>query len=236
MEIDLRSSTFEKVFVRWRRPFAVLIFAISIVFIWSVYSAPVDETQGIIQKIFYLHVPCAFAAYLGFLSTAIAGGLYLWKRDISYDRIAGAAAEVGVLFCTFVIITGPIWARGTWGRWWSWDLRLTLTLLLFLTYVSYLLLRSFIDSSERAARFSAIYGILGLAIIPLNYFAIDLAGGRTIHPENLGAGSLGDGMMLPFILGIVTIIATYLYLFASRSELGLVRDRAERNTLEVGER
>ena len=85
-------------------------------------------------------------------------------------------------------LTGPIWAKGTWGRWWTWDLRLTLTLLLYLIYVSYLLLRSFTEGSERAARFSAVFAILGLLVIPLNYFAIDLAGGRTRPPREPRAG------------------------------------------------
>ena len=110
---------------------------------------------------------------------------------------------MGVFFCTLVLLTGPIWAKGTWGRWWTWDLRLTLTLLLYLVYVSYLLLRSFTEGSERAARFAAVYAIAGLAVIPLNYFAIDLAGGRTVHPENLGRGSLGAGMGAPFALGML---------------------------------
>jgi heme exporter protein C len=159
--------------------------------VWAVLvvRAPIDAMQGVIQKVLYVHVPCVLGAYLGFALTAFGGGLYLWRRDERWDRFAAASAEVGVLFCTLVLLSGPFWARGTWGKWWSWDLRLALTLLLFLVYVSYLLLRSFSEGSERGARFSAVYGIAGLALIPLNYFAIDLAGGRSIHPENLERGS-----------------------------------------------
>jgi heme exporter protein C len=140
---------------------------------------------------------------------------------------------VGVFFCTLVLLTGPIWAKGTWGRWWTWDLRLTLTLLLYLVYVSYLLLRSFTEGSERAARFSAVYAIAGLAVIPLNYWAIDLAGGRTVHPENLGRGSLGAGMGAPFAIGMLTAAAAFAFLFVRRLEVGALRAALDRLDAEA---
>jgi heme exporter protein C len=195
------------------------------VWLWLVVSAPVDSVQGVVQKILYVHVPCAFAAYAGFAGTALGGALYLWRRREGWDRLAASSAEVGVLFCALMITTGPIWARATWGRWWSWDLRLTLTLLLFLVYLSYLLLRSFTEGSERTARFAAVYGIAGLAIVPLNYFAIALAGGRSIHPENLAQGSLGAGMRAPFWAGVVCALALFAHLLARRVELATLRDR-----------
>ena len=150
------------------------------------WNAPIDRVQGVIQKILYVHVPMAIGAYLGFICTAVGGALYLWKGDERWDRFALSSAEIGVLFAVMMLISGPIWGKGTWGKWWSWDLRLTVTLLLFFVYVAYLLLRSFTEGSERAARFAAVYGIAGMALIPLNYFAIKLAAGRSIHPENLG--------------------------------------------------
>jgi heme exporter protein C len=189
--------------------------------------------QGPIQKILYVHVPCVLGAYVGFFLTALGGGLYLWRREERFDRLAAAAAEVGVLFCTLVLVTGPIWAKGTWGRWWTWDLRLTLTLLLYLVYVSYLLLRSFTEGSERAARFAAVYAIAGLAVIPLNYFAIDLAGGRTVHPENLGRGSLGAGMRAPFALGMLTAGAAFAHLLVRRLEVGALRGERDRREAEA---
>ena len=197
---------------------------------YLVVSAPVDSEQGVIQKILYLHAPSAMAAYLGFLLTAVGGGLYLWKGDERFDRFAASSAEVGVFFCTLVLVTGPIWGKGTWGTWWSWDLRLTVTLLLFLVYLSYLLLRSFTEGSERTARFAAVYGIAGLAVIPLNYFAIDLAGGRSIHPENLEGGSLGAGMGMPFAVGVVTAIVAFSHLLVGRIEIARLRSElAERD-------
>ena len=130
-----------------------------------------------------------------------------------------------MLFCTLMIVTGPIWAKGTWGRWWSWDLRLVLTTLLWFFYLSYTLLRSFTEGNERTARFAAVYGMVGLAVIPLNYFAIELAGGRNIHPENLERGSRGDGMGWPFLMGVVTALVAFVHLLCRRVEVSGLRDR-----------
>ena len=202
-----------------------LLALLAAAYAWVVWHAPLDRVQGVIQKILYIHPPLAFAAYLGFGITGIAGAVYLVRRDEAWDRLASAAAEVGVLFATLMLITGPIWARGTWGRWWSWDLRLTLTLLLWFVYVAYLLLRSFTEGSERVARFAAVYGIAGLAVIPLNYFAVQLGQG-SIHPENLERGSLGPGMGLPFLLGVLTTLAAFFFLLALRVDVGELRARA----------
>jgi heme exporter protein C len=209
-------------------PTGALLAVLVPAWLWLVATAPADSVQGVVQKIVYVHPPCAFAAYLGFFLTAIGGALYLWKRDEAWDRFASSSAEVGVLFCALVIATGPLWAKGTWGRWWSWDLRLTLTLLLFLVFLSYLLLRSFTEGSERTARFAAVYGIAGLAIVPLNYFAIELAGGRSIHPENLQRGSLGPGMRAAFWVGVLTAIVAFIHLLALRIQVAGLREEVAR--------
>jgi heme exporter protein C len=207
--------------------------ALALLWAWLVWGAPIDSMQGPIQKILYVHVPCVVGAYLGFCLTAVASGVYLWRQSERADRFAAAAAEVGVFFCTLVLLTGPVWAKGTWGRWWTWDLRLTLTLLLYLIYVSYLLLRAFTEGSERAARFAAVYAIVGLLVIPLNYWAIDLAGGRTVHPENLGRGSLGAGMGAPFALGMLTAVAAFTHLLVRRLEVGALRAQLDRLEAEA---
>ena len=217
----------------WLRASAAALAINAALWAFFVWRAPIDAMQGPIQKILYVHVPCVLGAYLGFALTALAGGLYLWRREERFDRLAAAAAEVGVLFCTLVLVTGPIWAKGTWGRWWTWDLRLTLTLLLYLVYVSYLLLRSFTEGSERAARFAAVYALAGLTVIPLNYFAIDLAGGRTVHPENLGRGSLGAGMGWPFAFGMLTAVAAFAHLLLRRLEVGALRSERDRQLAEA---
>ncbi|MCK5362566.1 MAG: cytochrome c biogenesis protein [Gammaproteobacteria bacterium] len=192
-----------------------------------VITAPTDRVQGVVQKILYVHVPCAFAAYLGFAITAIAGVLYLWRNDERFDRVAASAAEVGVLFCTLTILSGPIWAKGTWGHWWAWDPRLTVTLLLWFVYLAYLLLRSFTEGSARTARFAAVYGILGVFAVPFNYFAIDLFGGAAMHPENLNRGSLGAGMGWPFAVAVGTGIGVFVHLLLLRVDVGARRQAAE---------
>jgi len=125
---------------------------------WLVATAPHDAMQGVIANILYVHVPSAFAAYAGFLTTAVCGALYLATQRERWDRVAIAGAEVGVVFCTLTLLSGPIWAKGTWGHWWVWDPRLTVTLLLWFVYLAYLLLRSFTEGSARTARFAAVLG------------------------------------------------------------------------------
>jgi heme exporter protein C len=230
-----RELAVERLARRLRGPSAALLALLAAVWLLLVARAPEDAVQGVVQKILYVHPPLAFAAYLGFALTAVGGALYLWRREEAWDRFAAASAEVGVVFCALVLATGPIWARGTWGRWWSWDLRLTLTLLLFLVYVAYLLLRAFTEGSERTARFAAVYGILGLAVIPLNYLAVDLAGGRTIHPENLGRGSLGAGMGAPFAAGVAVALVAFLHLLFLRVEVGRLRALRDEREAERGE-
>ncbi len=200
---------------------------------YQVISAPIDSTQGIIQKILYVHVPCWFAAYAGFGLTAVGGALYLWKNDERFDRVAVAGAEVGVLFCTLGLISGPIWAKGTWGHWWAWDPRLTVTLILWFIYLAYLLLRSFTEGSARTARFAAVYGIAGMFAIPLNYFAIELFGGAAMHPDNLERGSLGAGMGWPFALGVITALVALVHLVLLRFDLETRRIDAGRLEAEL---
>ena len=207
----------------WHRATAGLLLVLATLWAYLVWNAPIDRVQGVVQKILYVHPPTAFAMYLGFVLTGVGGALYLWRGDARYDRFAASSAEVGVLFAVLMLLSGPIWAKGTWGKWWSWDLRLTLTLVQFMVYVAYLLLRSFTEGSERAARFAAVYGIIGVVLIPLNYFAIDLAAGRSIHPENLGEGSLGEGMRAPFWAGVATALAAFGYLLVRRVEVGALR-------------
>jgi heme exporter protein C len=202
--------------IRWT---GILLAALVATCTYVIATAPVDAAQGVIANILYVHVPCAFAAYAGFFTTAVCGALYLVRRDERFDRIAIAGAEVGVLFCTLNILSGPIWAKGTWGQWWVWDPRLTVTLLLWFVYLAYLLLRSFTDGSERTARFAAVYGLLGMLVVPLNYFAIELFGGAAMHPENLESDSLGKGIALPFAISVVTGLVALWHLVLVRADI-----------------
>ena len=212
----------------WRRPLGILLGLLCVGYAWTVWHAPIDRVQGVIQKILYVHPPLAYGAYLGFIITGVAGFFYLRSDKERWDQLAVSGAEVGVLFCTLMMITGPIWGKGTWGHWWSWDPRLTLTLLLWFVYLSYLLLRGFTEGGARAARFASVYGIVGTLLIPLNYFVIDLFQGRSMHPENLdpGGDSLGAGMGMPFLFGNLALFVAFVYLTALRFEVELGRARS----------
>src|SRR6266850_2582544 len=219
------TPTLERI-ARVRRPLGALLAPLVLAWAWLVVAAPIDRTQGVIQKILYVHPPLAYGAYLGFVLTALGGALYLRKQRAIYDQLAVAGAEVGVVFCTLMMVTGPIWAKGTWGHRWTWDPRLTLTLLLWFVYLAYLLLRSFTEGSERTARFAALYGVAGTALIPLNYFVIELAEGRSVHPQNLERGSLGAGMGLPFLIANLAAFLAFVWLVALRWEVEARRARA----------
>jgi heme exporter protein C len=221
----------------WRKPLGLLLCALALVYAWSVWNAPIDRVQGVIQKILFVHPPLAYGAYLGFILTGIGGVAFLRSDNERWDQLAVAGAEVGVVFCTLMMVTGPIWGKGTWGHWWSWDPRLTLTLLLWFVYLSYLLLRGFTEGGARAARFASVYGIVGTLLIPLNYFVIDLFQGRSMHPDNIQKGSLGDGMGMPFLLGNITFFVAFVYLLLLRFEVEMGRARSTEllEAAEVGE-
>jgi heme exporter protein C len=226
MLADTSETQLERFAARVRRPLGGLLLALLAVYAWTVVQAPIDSVQGIIQKILYVHPPLAYGAYLGFIFTGIAGAQYLRRETEDWDRLAVAGAEVGIIFCTLMMVTGPIWAKGTWGKWWSWDPRLTVTMLLWFIYLAYAMLRSFSEGGSRTARFAAVYGILGVILIPLNYYVIEIFDDRSIHPDNIESGSLGDGMGLPFLMGNLTMFAAFLYLFLLRFEVGTLRARA----------
>ena len=228
-------SDLERRLSRLLGPSAIAMAILAAIYAYSVVTAPIDNVQGIIQKILYVHPPLAYGAYLGFVVTAVAGVLYLWKGREDLDRLAISAAEVGVLFCTLMLITGPIWARGTWGKWWSWDPRLTVTLLLWFVYLAYLLLRSFSGGGARTARFASIYGVVGAVLIPLNYYIIEMFDRRSMHPANLKGGSLGEGMGLPFLLGNLTLFFAFVFLLLLRWDVEALRAEEARSLAEAGE-
>ncbi len=184
-----------------------------------IFVAPVERTQGIVQKLFYVHVACAPPTYLGFLLTAIGGIGYLRTRRPVWDRLALAGAEVGVVFCTLILLTGPLWAKPVWGHWWVWDLRLTLTLVLWFIYVAYLFLRSFAFGSDAARTFASVYGILGTSLIPLVYYAVDLARGRALHPSNPAREGLPGSMLLVLLFGMGAFLLVFAYLVLRRFEV-----------------
>ena len=180
-----------------KRGFSILAIVTALLLSFGLYAAlviaPTERTMGDVQRIFYYHVPSAWTAFLLFIINFVASLLYLIRKNIKADILAQVSAEVGVVFCTVVLVTGPIWARPVWGIWWTWDLRLTLTLLLWLIYVSYLVLRRFSTSSQTPV-LAAVLAVFGAIDVPLVYFSIWFF--RTQHPSPVigGGGSLDPGM------------------------------------------
>jgi heme exporter protein C len=200
-----------------------MLFALYTIFIY----APVEKTMGLVQKIFYIHVPSAFLAYLAFFITFIASIFYLYRKDPKWDTVAHCAVETGVIFCTIVLVTGPIWAKPIWNVWWTWDPRLTTTLILWFTYVAYLMLRRSVKENQRA-NLAAVFGIIGFINVPLTFFSIRLW--RTIHPVIITSRGLNMSWPMKFSL-IITLIA-FCFLFFS---LLISRIRLERLKMRIAE-
>ena len=156
------------------------------------FIAPEERTMGLIQRIFYFHVASAWSGFTAFFLCFLGNLLYVWKRDQKYDWIAVSGAEVGLAFTTVVLITGPIWAHPVWGIWWTWDARLTSTFVLWLLYVSYLLLRTLVEEPDRRALLSSLFGIFAFLDVPLVFGAIRWW--RTQHPQPVIMGGQGSGL------------------------------------------
>jgi heme exporter protein C len=167
---------------RWSVGLGFLAAATLVVSFWMIFFyAPTEREMGIVQRIFYVHVPSALVAYLAFGTVALCSLGYLWLRDERLDAVAVCAAELGVIFATIVLLTGPLWGKIAWGAWWVWDARTSLTLLLWFIYVGYFILRSATESPERGKRFAAILGVVGAADIPLIHMSVQWF--RTQHPK-----------------------------------------------------
>lgn len=167
---------------RWAAAFAVLAAAVLVYAFWMIFFyVPTERTMGIVQRIFYVHVPSAWVAFLAFFIVALCSAGYLWLRDERLDAIAVSAAELGTVFTTAVLITGPLWGKIAWGAWWVWEPRLTLTLLLWFIYLGYFMVRGAAEDPERGKRFGAVLGIVGAFNIPLIHVSVQWF--RSLHPQ-----------------------------------------------------
>jgi heme exporter protein C len=160
-------------------------------FYQAMFAAPTEATMGDVQRIFYYHLPHAWTAFLLFFANFLASVWYLIRRSRGADALALASAEVGVVFCTVVLVTGPLWARPVWGIWWTWDARLTSTLVLWLIYVSYLVLRRFATGGQTQVLAAAL-AVFGFLDVPIVYLSIRYF--RTQHPQPVIAGGAGSGL------------------------------------------
>ena len=201
---------------------------IAVALVRVVFFTPTEAVQGLAQKIYYIHVPSAWVAFLAFFLVAVTSGLYLAIREERLDRIAESSAEVGVVFTTVVLITGPLWAKPIWGTYWTWDARLTSTLFLWFIYVAYVVLRGAIDDREMRARYSAVLGILGALLIPFIHLSVYMF--RTLHPMPIigkpDRPSLPNEMLLTFAMMFVAFTLMYVAFLRARYRYAVERDAA----------
>ena len=203
--------------------------AVIVTVIRAAFFTPLEARQGAAQKIFYLHVPAAWVAFLAFGLVAISSAVFLWLRDKRLDRFAESSAEVGVIFTTVVLITGPLWARPIWGTYWAWwDVRLVSTLFLWFIYLAYIVLRSAVENPDLRARYSAVLGILGALLIPFIHLSVYLF--ATMHPLPIvgkpSAPSLPREMLQTLLLSLAAFTLLYIAFVRSRYDYARARDEA----------
>ena len=196
---------------------AAMVAALACVFLY----VPNERMQGPVQRIFYFHVNSAWSAFLGFGLAAAASAMFLWRGDAAYDRLARAAVEVGMLFCTMVLVTGPIWARPIWGTWWTWDPRLTMTVILWTVYAVYLVLRTMGQDDPQIARYAAVLAVVGVLDVPLIMISVRLW--RGMHPSVIsapaGTGGIQDSrMIVTLVVALVAFALLFLWLLWRRYE------------------
>ena len=212
--------------------FAGMIYAMY----WVFVAVPTEKTMGLVQRIFYFHVPAAFIAFLAFTVVAGYSIMFLWKRNPWFDRISVVCAEIGILFTTINLITGSIWARPIWNTWWSWDARLTTMLILWFIYIAYLMLRDYVGDDERGARFASVFAIIGVIDIPIVYFSIRWW--RTLHPKPVIAGGEGSGlhpdMTFTLMISLAVFFILFLFLVATRLRVEYAKSElAELNRIKA---
>src|SRR5256714_5994954 len=213
--------------MKWSHVSIAAALAVIGTLIRAIFFTPFEAVQGPAQKIFYLHAPAAWVAFLAFGLVALSSALYLWLRDERLDRFAESSAEVGVVFTTVVLITGPLWGKPIWGTYWTWDARLTLTLFLWFIYVGYIILRGAIEGRSMRARYSAVLGILGAFLIPFIHLSVYLF--RTLHPMPIvlkpSAPSLPSEMLTTLVISFLSFTLLYAAFLRARYQLATERAR-----------
>ena len=216
------------------RLFAPLLFVATLMFAAApvlIAWAPYESTMGLVQKIFYFHVPSAMAMFISAFVCGIASAIVLFKGGARADRYALAAAELTVLFGAIVLITGPLWARKAWGVWWQWDARLTSSLVLWMIFVAYLLLRRY--GGPGSEKLSAGVALFGMANVPFVYWSVNVW--RTVHPTTNVVMTLAPGMRGPFWWCVAAFMLLYLMMLTMRVRLEEQRAQVEELYLKLDE-
>lgn len=194
-----------------------MLLSLYLIFRW----VPTEKNLGVSQRIFYFHVPLAWAGFLAFFFVMVGSVGYLWKRTDGWDHMAYSAVEIGVLFTTLMLITGILWAKPVWEVWWTWDPRLTTSLILWLIYVAYLMLRAYSPRGEQGARYAAVLGIAGFFDVPIVYLSIHWW--RTVHPEAVvgpaATSNLYSAMFITLMISVVTFTLLFICLLLERLSL-----------------
>jgi heme exporter protein C len=224
--------------VRLERVLPWLLAATCLSILGALYAAlvyaPEEATMGQVQRIFYFHVPSAWVAFLAYFVVFVGGVAYLRTRRAGWDIIARCSAEIGVLFTTIALITGSLWAKPVWGTWWTWEPRLTVTLVLWLIYVGYLLLRSAIPQPEQRAVFASVLGIVGFIDVPIVFGSVRWW--RTVHPVVMDSGGfdLARPMLIALLVSLAAFTIVYLTLLLVRTSLERSKEDLERARRAVG--
>jgi heme exporter protein C len=205
----------------------------------SLVYAPLEAVMGAVQRVFYFHVATAWVGMIGFVLAAVAGVIYLWKKDLKWDEISVAAVEISLVFFFIAIVLGSIWARPIWGTWWTWEPRLTTAAILEMIYLAYLLLRQGIEDPEKRARFGAVYTLLGGISVPVTFVSIRIF--RTIHPVVIGSGSaeaqggfnMAPAMLQVMFFSIIAFSVIFVTIFWHRMRLASLTNRVEQLKLKV---
>ena len=204
--------------------------AVALLATWMVFAwAPIEASQGVIQRIYYVHIPLAWLAELSFAMTALFGAAYLWLRDERADAAAVAAAEGGLYLGAALLVVGPLWARIAWGTWWEWEPRLTLTLLLFFIFIGYFMVRGAVEDPDRAKRFSAVVAIVGALDIPLIHMSVYWF--RSLHPEPVVLRPEGPAADARIVVTLLVSLAAYTLVYAGLWWIRYVAEATQRRNL-----
>ena len=200
----------------------LMLCTIYMIFIW----VPTEQNLGVSQRVFYFHVPLAWIGMVSIIVVGVASIAHLVSGDNKWDALAYSSAELGVIFATLILVTGAIWAKPVWGVWWSWDPKLTTTLILWFIYIGYLMVRAYAPSGSQGRRYASVVALLGAIDAPLIYLAS--IWWRTAHPDlNIGPlaeSSLDSNMLLTFVVALLAFTLFYIYLLWERVRIRRVED------------
>jgi len=214
---------------------ALFLGAFGMIFLY----APLEAVMGYVQKIFYFHISNAWVGMLGFIVAAVSGIIYLVTKDPKWDIVEVSAVEISLVFFLIAIVSGSIWAKPSWGTYWTWDARLTTAAVLEMIYLAYLLLRQGIEDPDRRARFSAVYTLIGSVSVPITFLSIRIW--QTIHPAVIGVGSssaegsfgMTPAMLITMFFCLISFSVVFITLLWYRVRLGQLAEQVDQLKFKI---